>query len=157
MCIWAFTPPVPSLPLYNLTCPFLSIILEIVAAIAWDRQQWMNADLLLLMRTLEAGRPPACSSRFDKLRFAHCRSGRCWNLQPSFNISSIDFFPEGCFCLHNYWIEFKQGCSSIRPRVNVDFGCKRNNTKNRPWLLFSLRMLGHYNINAGIAKGVNLF
>lgn len=67
-----------------------------------------------------------------QLRFAVCRSSYCWILIPPSNIRPIDFFPEGCFCLHNYWIDFKQRGSSVRPRVH--FFCKRNGTKNRPVL-----------------------
>lgn len=52
-----------------------------------------------------------------QLGFALCRSGHCWILIPPSNIRSIDFFPEGCFCLHIYWICFKQRGSSICPRV----------------------------------------
>lgn len=65
-----------------------------------------------------------------QLKFALCRSGHCWILISSSNFRRIDFFTEGCFCLHKYWIDFKQRRSSICPRVNVESFWERS-TKNR--------------------------
>lgn len=91
-----------------------------------------------------------------RLRFSLCRSGHCWILIPPSNIRPIDFFPEGCFCLHNNWIDFKQRGSSVCPRVH--FFVKETALKiGLCFQLFFLCMQGHCNINTGIAKGVNLF
>lgn len=101
-----------------------------------------------------------------QLKFALCRSGRCWILISSSNFRRIDFFTEGCFCLHKYWIDFKQRRSSICPWVNVESFWERS-TKNRLrtrccfcfiffyLFIFSMRMQGHGNINTGTAKGLD--
>lgn len=73
-----------------------------------------------------------------QLKLVLCRSGHCWVLIPPSNIRDIDFFTGGCFCLHKYWIDFKQRGSSICPRVNVSsfFFLERNiSVKNRTVLV----------------------
>lgn len=101
--------------------PFIPSIVQTTVAWVLDRQQWMNVELFLSIRALEAGRGwPPCNASLGliRLRIALCISGHCWILIPPSNIRPIDFFPEGCFCLHNYWIDFKQRGSSVCPRVH---------------------------------------
>lgn len=133
---------IPSYPfsLSQSSCAFSPSILQTTVACVWDRQQWMNVEFFLLITS--GGWQSLASLHASlgsiQLRFALCRSGHCWILIPPSNIRPIDFFPEGCFCLHNYWIDFKQRGSSICPRVIVNFFLflffERNNTKNRPIL-----------------------
>lgn len=116
--------------------PYSPNILQTTVARVRDGQQWMNVELFYRSEPWRLAEPGLLTrlSWFNTAQVCSVQIWSCWILIPPSDIRPIDFFPEGCFCLHNYSIDFKQRGSSICPRVLFFFFWERNNTKNRPVL-----------------------